>query len=351
MPTEKTAMSKLSRFRSNPVTCGASLYRRSSPAVAAGALLALVALSPSWALAQPAYPAKPIRLVVPVGPGGGYDFIARLMGARLGEALGQPFLVENRPGANGNIGSELVAKSTPDGYTILMGGIGPQALSVGLYQNLPFDPIRDFDAISLVAIQPNLLAVHASVPVKSLKEFIAFAKARPGQIAYASNGSGSPQHLAAEQLKLLTGIEIVHVPFKGAGPALTALLSGEVPVAFNVIISPIPHVRTGKLRALGLASERRSSIAPEVPTMTELGFPIAIDTWYGLYGPAGMPKDVLARLSTESVRIAALADVRERASSQGIEMIGGDAARLAAFTRAEIARWSKVIKQAKLTVD
>ncbi|MBC7782111.1 MAG: tripartite tricarboxylate transporter substrate binding protein [Proteobacteria bacterium] len=310
--------------------------------------LALLATS---TMAQAPYPSKPVRLIVPVGPGGGYDFIARLLGARLSEAWGQGMLIENRPGANGNIGSELVARSAPDGYTLLMGGIGPQALSVGLYPNLAYDPVRDFEAISLVAVQPNLLAVHSSVPVKSLKEFIEFAKARPGQIAYASNGSGSPQHLAAEQLKILTGIDITHVPFKGAGPALTALISGEVAVAFNVIISPIPHVRTGKLRALGVASARRSSIAPEVPTLTELGFPIEIDTWYGLYAPTGTPKDVIARISADTMRIATLPEVREKASSQGIEMIGASAERLAAHTRSEIARWSKVIKQAKLTID
>ena len=312
---------------------------------------AAAAVSSAPVLAQASFPSKPIRMIVPFPAGGGYDFLGRLFAAKMSETWGQPVLVENRSGANGNIGSEVAAKAAPDGYTLLMGGIGPQALSVGLYPALPYDPLKAFEPISLVAGQPNLLIVHPSMPVKSVKEFIAFAKARPGQVSYASNGSGSGQHVAAEQLKLMTGIDIVHVPFKGAAPALTAVLSGEIPVAFNVILSPLPYVKSGRLRALAIASSRRASLAPDVPTMTELGFPIDIDTWYALYAPAGTPKDVVARLAAEAVRIAGLPDVRERAGSQGIEMIGAGPDKLLAHNRAEIARWTKVIRQAKISVD
>jgi len=325
--------------------------RRPALAWAACAVLVTLAAQGSTAAAQTAFPAKPIRMIVPFPAGGGYDFLGRVLAARMTETWGQPVLVENRAGANGNIGSEVAAKAAPDGYTLLMGGIGPQALSVGLYPQLPYDPLKAFEPISLVAAQPNLLVVHPSMPVKSLKEFIAFAKARPGQISYASNGSGSGQHIAAEQLKLMTGIDIVHVPFKGAAPALVAILSGEVAVAFNVILSPLPYVKTGRLRALATASSRRASLAPDVPTMTELGFPIDIDTWYALYAPAGTPKDIVARLATEAMRIANLPDVREKAGSQGIEMIGAGPEKLAAHNRAEIARWTKVIQQAKITID
>ena len=326
---------------------------RSNRLVMAGAavMAAASALAALPVQAQAPYPSKPIRMVVPFPAGGGYDFLGRLYAAKMSETWGQPVLVENRAGANGNIGSEVVAKAPPDGYTLLMGGIGPQALSVGLYPNLPYDPLKAFEPISLVAGQPNLLVVHPSMPVKTLKDFIAFAKARPGQISYASNGSGSGQHIAAEQLKLMTGIDIVHVPFKGAAPALTAILSGEVAVAFNVILSPLPYVKSGRLRALATASSRRASLAPDVPTMAELGYPIDIDTWYALYAPAGTPKDVVGRLATEAVRIGGLADVRERAGGQGIEMIGAGPDKLLAHNRAEIARWTKVIRQAKISID
>ncbi|HMH17624.1 MAG TPA: tripartite tricarboxylate transporter substrate binding protein, partial [Burkholderiales bacterium] len=233
-----------------------------------------------------AYPNRPIHIVAPFPAGGGYDFLARLVGQEMSKTLGQPVIVENKSGANGNIGTDAVAKAAPDGYTLLMGGNSPLAMNVGLYPKLPYDPIKDFEPISRVATQPNLLAVHPKVPVTSLAELIQFAKANPGKLTYASNGNGSPQHLAAEQLKRMAGIDMLHVPYKGAAPNMSALLAGEVSLAFNIILLPLPHVQAGKLTGLAVASSKRSPLAPNIPTMTELGYPIDIDTWYGLLAPA-----------------------------------------------------------------
>ena len=219
------------------------------------------------------YPAKPIRMIAPFPAGGGYDFMARNIAQRLNEAWKEAVVVENRAGANGNIGSEAVAKAAPDGYTLLLGGIGPQALSVALYPKLPYDPLKDFEPVSLVAAQPNVLLVHPSVPVKSLKELIAFAKTRPGELTFGSPSQGSGQHFGLEQLKLMTGTNFVHVPYKGAAPLHSALLAGEVSVGFNIIQLPMPYVKQGRLRALATASTKRAALAPDVPTMAELGFP------------------------------------------------------------------------------
>jgi len=297
------------------------------------------------------YPTRAIRIIAPFPAGGGYDFMARNIGQRLSEAWGQPVLVENRSGANGNIGSDAVAKSPPDGYTLLLGGIGPQALSVALYPKLPYDPLKDFEAVSLVAAQPNLLVVHPSLPVKNIKELIALAKAKPGEVTFGSPSTGSGQHFGLEQLKLMTGVHMVHVPYKGAAPLHTALLSGEVSVGFNIIQLPLPHVKTGKLRALATASTKRAALAPDIPTMAELGYPIDFDTWYGLYAPAGTPKDIVAKLSAEAVRILAQQEFKDRAAVLGVELLGTPPDRLAAHMRNEIARWTKVARAANIKMD
>ena len=316
------------------------------------AIVAVAAALPAVeALAQSAYPARAIRMIAPFPAGGGYDFMARNIGQRLHEAGGQPVVVENRAGANGNIGSDIVAKAPPDGYTLLLGGIGPQALSVALYPKMPYDPLKDFEPVSLVAAQPNLLVVHPSVPVKSVKELLALAKSRPGEITFGSPSNGSGQHFGLEQLKLLTGVNMVHVPYKGAAPLHTALLAGEVSVGFNIIQLPLPHVKTGKLRALATASTQRAPLAPEVPTMIELGYPIDFDTWYGLYAPAGTSKDIVNKVSAEVVRILAVQDFRSRAAVLGVELIGTPPDRLAAHMRNEIARWTKVARAANIKVD
>ncbi len=314
-----------------------------------GLLAALLAFC-AGALAQ-GYPAKPIHIIAPFPAGGGYDFLARLLGAEMSKTFGQPAIVENKAGANGNIGTDFVAKAAPDGYTLLMGGNSPLSLNVGLYPKLPYDPARDFEAISRVATQPNLFAAHSSVPVKSVAELVQYAKANPGKLTYASNGNGSPQHLAAEQLKRMAGIDLVHVPYKGAAPTAAALLAGEVSVAFNIILLPLPHVQSGKLTGLAVASSKRSPLAPNIPTLVELGYPIDIDTWYGLVAPAGTPKDIIAKLNAETVRVLGLPELKERTRSQGIELAGSTPGEFAAFLKADIAKWTQVIKEMGVTID
>jgi tripartite-type tricarboxylate transporter receptor subunit TctC len=314
-------------------------------------LLAAPLAGASAVASAQAYPSRPIKIVAPFPAGGGYDFLSRMIGQKMTETWGQPVVVENRAGANGNIGTDFVSKSPADGYTLLMGGNSPIALNVSLYPKLPYDPVKDFEAISRVATQPNLFAAHPTVPVKSVADLIRYAKANPGKITYASNGNGSPQHLAAEQLKQMTGIDMVHVPYKGAAPTAAALLAGEVSVAFNVILLPLPHVQAGKLTGLAVASSRRSPLAPDIPTLTELGFPIDIDTWYGLVAPAGTPKDIVAKLNGETVRILNLPDLKDRTRSQGIELAGSTPAEFAAFIKADIAKWGKVIRDARITID
>src|SRR5947207_3730592 len=305
----------------------------------------------SGAAAAQGYPNRPIHIVAPFPAGGGYDFLSRLMAPEMAKSLGQPVIVENKVGANGNIGTDAVAKSAPDGYTLLMGGNSPLALNVGLYPKLGYDPVKDFETISRVATQPNLLAAHPKVPVKTVADLVQYAKANPGRLSYASNGNGSPQHLAAEQLKRMAGIDLVHVPYKGAAPTAAALLAGEVSIAFNIILLPLPHVHAGKLTGLAVASAKRSPLAPEIPTLAELGYPIDIDTWYGLVAPAGTPKEVVAKLNAETLRILNLPELRERARSRGIELAGSTPEQFSAFLKADIAKWTQVIREFKITID
>jgi tripartite-type tricarboxylate transporter receptor subunit TctC len=232
-----------------------------------------------------------------------------------------------------------------------MGGNSPLALNVGLYPKLPYDPVKDFETISRVATQPNLLAAHPKIPVKTVAELIQYAKANPGKLSYASNGNGSPQHLAAEQLKRMAGIDLVHVPYKGAAPTAAALLAGEVSIAFNVILLPLPHVQAGKLTGLAVASSRPSPLAPGIPTLAELGYPIDIDTWYGLVAPAGTPKQVIAKLNAETVRILNLPELKDRTRSQGIELAGSTPEQFSAFLKADIAKWTQVIREFRITID
>jgi tripartite-type tricarboxylate transporter receptor subunit TctC len=312
--------------------------------------LLLLLLCLAHAASAQSYPNRPIHIVAPFPAGGGYDFLSRLIAPEMTKTFGQPVIVENKSGANGNIGTDAVAKSAPDGYTLLMGGNSPLALNVALY-TLPYDPVRDFAPISRVATQPNLLAAHPSVPVKSLAELIEYARANPGKVTYGSAGNGSPQHLAAELLKRMAGIDLVHVPYKGAAPNAQALLAGEISIAFNIILLPLPHVQSGRLTGLALASGKRSPLAPELPTMTELGYPIDIDTWYGLVAPAGTPADIIAKLNAEVVRILGLAELKERTSSQGIELGASTPEEFAAFLRADIARWGKAIRETGIKMD
>jgi tripartite-type tricarboxylate transporter receptor subunit TctC len=313
-------------------------------------VLIVAALASAGASAQ-GYPSRPIRIIAPFPAGGGYDFLARVVGAEMAKTFGQPVIVENKAGANGNIGTDAAAKSAPDGYTLLMGGNSPLSLNVGLYPKLPYDPLRDFEPIARVATQPNLFAANPKVPVKSVAELVQYAKANPGKLAYASNGNGSPQHLAAEQLKRMAGIDMVHVPYKGAAPTAAALLAGEVSVAFNIILLPLPYVQSGKLTGLAVASSKRSPLAPDIPTMAELGYPIDIDTWYGLVAPAGTSREIVAKLNAETVRIVNIIDLRDKIRTQGIELGGSTPEEFGAFLKADIAKWTKAIHEMNITID
>lgn len=297
------------------------------------------------------WPSRSIRIVVPFPAGGGYDFMARNIAQQLTESLGQPVVVDNRAGANGNIGSDLVAKAPADGYTLLLGGIGPQAFSVALYPKLPYDPLKDFTPVSLVASQPNVLVAHPSLPVSNLAELIALAKSQPGKLAFGSTGNGGGQHFGLEQLKQVAGIDVIHVPYKGAAPLHTALLSGEVKVGFNIIQLPMQHVRRGELKALATASKNRSALAPDVPTMAEQGHAIDFDTWYALYAPAGLPAPVLAKLNAQVNRGLGNAAFREKAAGLGLDIRGTTPEQLTGHMQLEIARWSALAKIANIRLD
>lgn len=311
-------------------------------------LFALVALP---ALAQP-YPAKPVRLIVPYPPGGGNDTLGRLFAAKLGERLGQPFLVENRPGAGTMIGTEAAAKSPPDGYTILLSSIATHALSPNLYSRVPYDPIRDFAPITLLGIAPTVLVVTSDLPAKSLAELIAAAKAKPGQLAYASGGNGTPPHINAEVFKAVAGVDLLHVAYKGGGPALTDLIAGRVHVMLDTAASAMPHVRSGKLRALALSASRRSPEYPELPTFAEAGLP-GYDTnaWYSMHAPAGTPDDIVRRLNGELVAILKDPDILARFKQLSTDPVGNSPSEFDAFVKAELAKYARVIKAAGIKLD
>jgi len=299
----------------------------------------------SFAAAQ-SWPARPVHFIVPYPAGGYYDVLARVIGAELGEALGRPFVVENRVGANGMVGTDYVAKSAPDGYTIMMGGIGPHGINPSMYPNLPYSPTRDFAAVIHVASAPNVLVVHPSVGVQSVKELIALAQAKPGQIPFSSAGSGSSQHLSAEMLKTMAGIKLNHVPYKGSAPSVTAVLAGEVSMLFGTMADVVAHVRAGKLRALAVTSESRIPSLPDVPTMVEAGLPgFEATAWFGVLVPAATPQPIVTRLNEEINRILKSPEILKRISQQGSALIvGGTSEHFAAFIRAEIEKWGKVVR-------
>ena len=315
-----------------------------------GLIMGLLASPLGWAQTE-VYPNRPLKLVVPYPPGGFTDILGRLLADRLGHRLGQQVVVENKGGGGSTIGSAMVAKAPADGYTLLLGGIGPQAFSVALYPKLPFDPIKDFAPISLVASQPNLLVAHPSLPVKNLAELIALAKAEPGKLSFGSTGNGGGQHFGLEQLKQVAGIDVIHVPYKGAAPLHTALLSGEVKVGFNIIQLPMQHVRRGELKALATASKTRSSLAPDVPTMAEQGHPIDFDTWYAVYAPAGTPPAIVSALNTQVNRALGDSALRDKAAALGLDLRGTSPEQLALHMRQEISRWSALAKSANIRID
>jgi tripartite-type tricarboxylate transporter receptor subunit TctC len=293
--------------------------------------------------AQP-YPVKPIRFIVPFPPGGGTDAMARIMAPKLAEALGQQVIIDNRGGAGATIGTEIAAKSPPDGYTLLLMTV-TNAVGMGLYPNLKYDLVRDFAPVTRVATTPHVLVVHPSVPAKTVKELVALAKARPGQLVYSSSGSGSVSHLGGEYFAYLTGTKLLHVPYKGGGPSVTALLGGEVSAAFATMPSVISHIKSGRVRALALTTAQRSPSLPTVGTVTEAGIPnYDVGSWYGLSVPAGTPKDIISRLHAETVKLLGLPDVKQRLDTSGFEVITSTPEQYGDFVRAEVERWAKVVK-------
>ena len=316
-------------------------------------LAALVlALAAGGAAAQP-YPSKPIRVVVPNPAGGFYDVIARSVGQKVGDSLGQPMVVENRVGAGGSLGTEFTAKSPPDGYTIMVGGIGPHGIAPSLYANLPYDPVKDFAPIILVATTPNILVVHPSSPIKSVQDLVAAARQKPGGVSYASNGNGTSQHLSSEMLATTMGLKLNHVPFKGSAPAVTAMLGGQVDFAFVVAPDGLAHVKAGKLRAIGVTGAKRAAPLPDVPTLAEAGVPgYEATAWFGYLAPAGTPREIIDRLNAEIAKALESPDVRERLAPGGLsELPGGTPERFGELIKTEIAKWSKVVKESGAKID
>jgi tripartite-type tricarboxylate transporter receptor subunit TctC len=298
------------------------------------------------------YPDKPIRLVVPFPAGGTTDILARAVGQKLGEHLGQQVVVDNKPGAGGNIGSDIVAKSAPDGYTLVMGTVGTHAINASLYKKMPYDHIKDFVPVSLVALVPNILVVHPSVPANSVKELIAYAKANPGKLNFASSGNGTSIHLSGELFKTTAGVEMTHVPYKGSAPAVTDLLGGQVQLMFDNMPSALPHVKAGKLKALGVTTAKRFPAAPDIPAIAEAGVPgYEASSWFGVLAPAGTPKEIVNKLSSEIAKILQTPEIKERLLSQGAEPVGNTPDQFAAFIKAETAKWAKVVKESGATVD
>ena len=315
------------------------MHRQTLTALLLGAIL----ITPLTAAAQQ-YPTKAIRFVVPFAPGGGTDIIGRVVAQALNDALGQPVVVDNRGGAGSTLGTEIVAKSPADGYTILFGNIS-LAFNATLYTKLRYDTIRDLAPISLSAVQPNILVIHPGLPAKNLKEFIELARAHPGKYNYASAGTGSGTHLAAELLKLQTKIDIVHVPYKGTGPALTDLLGGQINMMVSTFASALPHVKSGRMRALGVTTVKRSPAAPDVPTLIEGGVAgYDYSTWYGLLAPAGTPKPIIDMLNTTNRKVLARDDIKQKLESQGVDPIVNTPAEFSAYMKSETEKWGKVVK-------
>ncbi|HXF66749.1 MAG TPA: tripartite tricarboxylate transporter substrate binding protein [Burkholderiales bacterium] len=319
---------------------------------AAAVLVPLAAGAAAPALQAQAYPAKPVRLVVPYPPGGGSDTIARPLAQKMSEGLGQQVFVDNRGGANGNIGMELVARSAPDGYTLVFALSAQLAINPGLYRKIPYDPVRDFAPITLFGSGIYILVVHPSLPVKSVKELIALAKARPGEIAYSSSGSGSGGHLAAELFTRMAAIRMLHVPYKGGGPALMDLLAGNVQVLFATQLASWPHIQSGRIRALAVSTAKRPASLPELPTIAESGVPgYDSGVWYALLAPAGTPRDIVTRLNGEVVRVLNQPDYRGFLIKNGIEPIGAPPEELDALIRSEIKKYAKLIQEAGIRVE
>jgi tripartite-type tricarboxylate transporter receptor subunit TctC len=298
------------------------------------------------------YPVKPVRFVIAFSPAGPSDILTRIVGSKLAEAMGQVFIFDNRPGAGGNLAAEIVAKAPPDGYTLLMGNNSILATNASLYKNMSIDPVKDLAPVALLASQPNILVVHPSLPVKSVKELIAFAKAHPGQLNYASSGSGAAAHLAAELFKSMTGVQMVHIPYKGASPALIDMLAGQCQVMFATALSVQPYLQSNRLRPLAVSTAKRARIMPNLPTVAEAGVPgFEATTWHGVVSTAGTPPAVINKLNAEINKVLKLPDVNATLTRQGAEVLGGTPQEFAAYIKAEIPKWAKVVKDSGARAD
>jgi tripartite-type tricarboxylate transporter receptor subunit TctC len=298
------------------------------------------------------YPDRPVRLIVPSAAGGAADFFSRILMVPLGQALGQPIVIENKSGASGTIGATTVAKATPDGLTLLMAQSTSVAIAPHLYKKVGYDTLTDFAPVSLVALVPNILVVNPQVPVSSVKELIALAKSKPKTLNFASAGSGAPSHLAGEMFNGMAGVDMVHVAYKGAGPAVNALLAGEVQIMFAPIVAVLPHVKAGRLKAIALTSAKPSPSVPGVPTVAQGGLPgYEISSWFGIFAPANTPKDIVDRLQKETARIVQSPEVKERFSAEGAEAVGNSPAEFSAFVKTEYVRFEKVVKDAGVVLE
>jgi len=316
------------------------------------AALFLVTLAGTLPACAQEYPRKAIRLIVPFAPGGGNDTVARAIAQSAGASLGQPVVVDNRPGAGGMLGAELAARSPPDGYTLFLGGVGSHAINPNLHAKLPYDPVKDFAPITLIASAPSVLVVNPSLPARTLAEFTALAKASPGRINYASNGNGSSAQLAAVLYESMAGVQMVHVPYKGLAPALVDLLAGEVQAMFSSVVAIVPNIKAGRLRALAVTGKRRAALLPEVPTLDESGVPgYEAGSWYGILAPAGTPQAIVAKLHEAILRTLAQPEVRGRLVSEGAEVIGSTPEAFAAHITAELARMGKLIRDAGIRME
>lgn len=315
-------------------------------------LLSCMLLPAAVAMAAETYPAKPIRLIVPFPPGGPADALARIVGDRIGANMGKPVVVENRPGAGGNIGMEMGAKAAPDGYTLVLAPAGNLTVNPSLYRSVPYDVARDFAPVTVLGNVPNILVVNPSVPAKTVAELVEYARAHPGQLNFSSPGNGSGAHLAGELFKSMAAVDITHVPYNGIAPAVTAVVGGQVQLMFAGAPAVLQHVQAGKLRALGVASLARIAAAPELPTLSESGFPgFDVTSWYGIVASAGTPNDVIVRLHDEIAKALAEPDVREKLAGLGADPVGNTPAEFASMIRSETIKWSKIVKDAKITAE
>ena len=320
--------------------------------IIARVLLAVAALLPWGHAAAQSYPSKSIRMIIGFPPGGGTDIVGRIVAQKLSEVLGQQVLPDNRGGASGQIAAELTAKAPPDGHTVMMVHIAAISILPSLYSKLPYDAAKDFAPITLVAIGPNLLVVHPSVPVKTVKDLVALARAKPGALHYASPGAGTVQHLAAELFKLQAKVDMLHVPYKGSGQSIVDLVAGQVHLNFDSVPPVLSHVRAGKLRAIAVTSEKRFSLLPDVPTITEGGVPgFDMSTWWGLVAPAAVPKEIIARLHAETVKLLRQPDVKEKIAFVGAETVGNSPAEFASFIRSERTKYARIVKEAKIKIE